>query len=719
MRNSDQSRKMRLAWVALTCGVLASGFAALWVEQGLEREAERHFAANWLLAFDRPPIALTDAELGYAPWATLAAGLALSGLLFGLLRSVFNTRADALRMATELTAEIRQSQRLLQESHHQISLLLDSSVEAIYGIDLNGNCTFCNKACLQLLGYQHAEELLGKNMHRQIHAKQADGAPLHEGQCRILEASRQATTIHVDDEVLWRRDGTAFPVEYWAAPQHHDGAIVGAVVSFLDLSERRRMEQALRVSEERLRIITDAAPDAIIMLDGVGDITFWNPAANRIFGYTEDEALGRNLHALLAPESYGDIHRMRFLYFQQTGQGAHVDHTTDLIGLRKDGSEVPLAISLSAVRVADSWHAIGILRDITKRKQLQDIRAQREAELRTTLYGIGDAVISVDDLGRVLLMNPMAETLTGWSEWHAQGKSLDEVFCIVDEKTRAKIDNPIALISHQFDIAGLAKRTLLIARDGAERAIGGSVAPILDEDGKLARMVIVFHDLTEEKRLADIVRDQLAIIETYDGLVALADLEGKLLYINAGGIKLLQGAHAEATLPDNIKDFCPQATAQQGDDDLIASAIEHAVWSGESTLQRLDGTEIPVAHRLFAIRDAEGSPKHIGVIIMDMSLQKAMQARLIVAEKLAAMGRILADVSHEINNPLAVVIGGTELILRELDEEHSQFKDQLTAVLRCAQRCNSALSKLLAYSAGSGEEDDGPPGQSMNNEQRS
>jgi PAS domain S-box-containing protein len=145
----------------------------------------------------------------------------------------------------------------LRESSEKINLLLNSAAEAIYGIDRNGNCTFCNDACLRLLGYKRPEELLGKNMHWQIHSKRPDGTPYPIEECRIFQAFLKGEGAHVDDEVLWRCDGTSFPAEYWSYPQRRNGAAVGAVVSFFDITARKNAERLHDLSAEILSILND------------------------------------------------------------------------------------------------------------------------------------------------------------------------------------------------------------------------------------------------------------------------------------------------------------------------------------------------------------------------------------------------------------------------------------------------------------------------------
>lgn len=126
-----------------------------------------------------------------------------------------------------------------------LQLIFDSTAEAFYGIDLNGCCTFCNRACLEFLGYENQEELIGKNMHDQIHHTLPDGTRFPVQNCRIFKAFKIGKGSHVDDELLWRKDGTSFPAEYWSYPQWRDGKTVGAVVTFLDITERRRNETLL------------------------------------------------------------------------------------------------------------------------------------------------------------------------------------------------------------------------------------------------------------------------------------------------------------------------------------------------------------------------------------------------------------------------------------------------------------------------------------------
>jgi PAS domain S-box-containing protein len=168
-----------------------------------------------------------------------------------------HSREDLERRVDERTIELEQeigdrqrAQEALHESEERIRLLLDSTAEAIYGMDRDGNCTFCNPATLRMLGQQKSTDLLGKNMHQMAHHTHTDGTPYAKEDCAISHSLQRGEGFHSDQEVYWRADGSNFPVEYWAFPIRKEGESVGAVVTFLDITERKRAEVAMVVAKE-------------------------------------------------------------------------------------------------------------------------------------------------------------------------------------------------------------------------------------------------------------------------------------------------------------------------------------------------------------------------------------------------------------------------------------------------------------------------------------
>jgi diguanylate cyclase (GGDEF)-like protein/PAS domain S-box-containing protein len=161
----------------------------------------------------------------------------------GELCAHFNSMAGSLQ--SDIAQRIK-AEETLKKSESQVRLLLNSTGEAIYGIDLNGNCTFANPTCVRILGYSRLEMLLGKNMHTLIHHSYEDGRPMSVENCMIFESIRKGKGIYVEDEVFWRADSTCFHVEYRSYPQTDGDAVYGGVVTFHDITERKQAEEKIR-----------------------------------------------------------------------------------------------------------------------------------------------------------------------------------------------------------------------------------------------------------------------------------------------------------------------------------------------------------------------------------------------------------------------------------------------------------------------------------------
>jgi two-component system, sensor histidine kinase and response regulator len=172
-----------------------------------------------------------------------------------LLKTLEHTANQRASKLEKLLEERKQSEERARRDHQMIRLLLDSTAEGIYGVNKDGVCTFANSSCLRLLGYQRESDLLGKKMHELIHHTRADGTPFPLAECKMHQAFEKCEDSHGDDEILWRRDGSSFPGEYWSHLIFKEEKKIGAVISLMDITERKR-------SEEELRAAKDAAEDA-------------------------------------------------------------------------------------------------------------------------------------------------------------------------------------------------------------------------------------------------------------------------------------------------------------------------------------------------------------------------------------------------------------------------------------------------------------------------
>ena len=164
-----------------------------------------------------------------------------------------------------------------KESDAQVRLLLNSTAEAIYGIDTQGECTFVNQSCLDMLGYKDDSELLGKNMHEIMHYNYQDGTAYPMDKCHICFAVQKEREIHINDEVFWRKDGSHFSAEYWSHPIFKDGVCVGAVVTFLDITDKKQADETIRRTQKM---------DALGKLTG-GIAHDYNNMLGVVLGYSE------------------------------------------------------------------------------------------------------------------------------------------------------------------------------------------------------------------------------------------------------------------------------------------------------------------------------------------------------------------------------------------------------------------------------------------------
>jgi PAS domain S-box-containing protein len=284
--------------------------------------------------------------------------------------------ADARLLVGGIAIDITERHRVaeaLREREEHIRLLLDSIAEAIYGIDNHGHCTFANSACARLLGYAEPREILGKDMHRLIHHTRVDGTPYPQEECQINRAYRAGVGSHVEDEVLWRADGTRFPAEYWSHPIRRGEEIVGAVVTFLDITERRYLEERIRQAQVRLQHVVASSPAVLYTLEGEGDALRPNWVSENVremLGYSAAETVEpRWWHEHVHPDdlqrAWSDVQTELFAH----GRLAH-----EYRFRHRDGHYHWIRSEMLLVRDAagKTVEIVGSWSDITERRQLED-----------------------------------------------------------------------------------------------------------------------------------------------------------------------------------------------------------------------------------------------------------------------------------------------------------------------------------------------------------
>ena len=289
----------------------------------------------------------------------LGTNLALA-LLLGLSGLAFVRHSARVQAATE--NEVRRRRESLQR-------LLDSAAEGLYGVDMQGRCSFINRSALEMLGYDKESDLLGRDMQALVHRAPA-AAVATAGAARPYPEQRE---LHIVGELFWRRDGSSFPVEYWSHPMWNDGELQGAVATFFDISERLNMQAALRQGEVRIAGLVDAVNDGVLTIDADGRIVLFNRAAERLFGVPATEAIGGTVERFIPrnPRAF-DGALTQELRFGDVDTGA----VRELFGKRANGQEFPLEVSLSRLDTERGTLMTAVLRDVSG---LQTARAERQA----------------------------------------------------------------------------------------------------------------------------------------------------------------------------------------------------------------------------------------------------------------------------------------------------------------------------------------------------
>ncbi|MCZ6802174.1 MAG: PAS domain S-box protein, partial [Nitrospirae bacterium] len=254
-------------------------------------------------------------------------------------------------------------------------LVLKSVGDGIYGVDLNGNTTFVNPAAARMIGWD-AQDLIGQPQHEILHHSNPDGSPYPRENCPIYQAFKDGKIHWMDSEVFWRKDGTSFPVEYTSTPlRGEEGKVIGAVVTFRDIRERKRNEKTIRQTEQRFRAIYNQTPLGIAILHSIsGQIKQNNQRYSDIIGYSQAEMLERNFHDITHPDDLQpELENM-----SQLLNGTIPSFQMEKRLIRKDGKTIWVNLTCVPLWLQDTdpRQHIALVEDITERKQSQIIHSR-------------------------------------------------------------------------------------------------------------------------------------------------------------------------------------------------------------------------------------------------------------------------------------------------------------------------------------------------------
>ncbi|MEW6429416.1 MAG: PAS domain S-box protein [Thermodesulfobacteriota bacterium] len=309
--------------------------------------------------------------------------------------------ASVIAAVNGATTSLHEANSTLEAQQQYIRLLLDSTAEAIYGLDTEGRCTFCNRSFLQLTGFSDEKDVLGARIHDLIHHFRKNGSDYPASLCPAHHAYLHSREVHHDEDVFWRRDGSSFPVEFWSHPIRQGDAVTGAVVTFIDISDRRAALTRLRRSEEMYRTLVENIDMGITLIDRNFTILAANLGQGKLFGVDPASFIGRKCHQEFEKRLQPCDHCPGRVAL---ANDEPAESTTQ--GVRDDGSRFTVRIRAFPVRDEDGRPQafIEVVEDVTDRLRLEE-ELQRTRKLESVGVLAGGIAHDFNNLLTAILGN--------------------------------------------------------------------------------------------------------------------------------------------------------------------------------------------------------------------------------------------------------------------------------------------------------------------------
>ena len=463
-----------------------------------------------------------------------------------------------------------------------------------------------------------------------------------------------------------------------------------------DIARQIETEDALRASEEKFRAITGSALDAIILMGSQGQISYWNPAAERIFGYTAEEVVGKDLHLLLAPEELHEAYREGFSGFKDTGAGPVVGKTSEFLARRKDGTIFPMEISTSSINIKHEWHAAGIVRDITGRKEAEASLRESEEKYRNILESMEEGYFEVDLAGNFTFFNDAVCLMSGYPRDELEGMNNRGYTSPETARMMFQVFNGIYRTGRPATMMDYE----MIRKDGTKRTLELSASLRRDAAGEPVGFRGLIRDVTKRKRSEEALRESeekyRTVLEANPDPVVVCDKECRVVYFNPAFTRVF-GWTLEERLGRGMDDFVPEEN-QAEMNAMMARLLAGESLSGiESRRYSKSGQVLPVSVSGTIYRDRNGNPVGSIINLRDISEQRKLQSQLQHAQKMEAVGTLAGGIAHDFNNLLQAVQGYAELLLRGKAADNSEAAG-LQKIINAAKRGGELTRQLLTFS---------------------
>jgi PAS domain S-box-containing protein len=575
---------------------------------------------------------------------------------------------DLRRHISELTLLGHQAVSASKERFHQV---MEAAPNAVIMINAAGQIEMVNARAERMFGYARAD-MLGRPADMLAPARfRGPGLP-----AAFFADLRSQPTAAGGDLYGLKNDGSEFPIEVGLNPiETNEGPMVLSAIA--DISARKRQE-------ERFRLVVEAAPSAMVMIDAAGTIEMVNAQAERVFGYARAEMLGHPVEMLVPERFHGKHPGLRTAFFADP-QSRPMGAGRDLYGRRKDGTEFPVEIGLKPIETDEGPMVLSAIVDISARKRLEE-------RFRLVVEAAPNAMVMINAAGPIEMVNAQAERVFGYARAEMLGHPVE---MLVPDRFHGKHPGlRTAFFADPRSRPMGAGRDLYGRRkDGSEFPVEIGLNPIETDEGTMVLSAIV--DISARKRQEERFR---RVVEAAPNAMVMIGAAGQIEMVNAQAERVFGYARAEMLgqpvemlVPERLRKKHPVLRAA-----FFADPRSRPMGAGRDLYGlRKDGTQFPVEIGLNPIETDEG-PMVLSAIV-DIADRVQLEAQLRQAQKMEAVGRLTAGVAHDFNNLLQAMMGGLELLKDRVGTDPTS--SQLLAMsIDAAQRGARLTHHLLAFS---------------------
>lgn len=581
----------------------------------------------------------------------------------------------------------QKTEEALRESREKYQSLFENANDAIYLREpQNGKIIDCNTKAAEMTGYS-IEELKGMSV-MDLHPVQ-ERSLLPEKFRAISEKGKLSGISGFHHQ---RKDGTLVDIEVNTNIVNLGGKKLNVSI-VRDVTERRQEEERRKETCKRLNAVMEASPDAIITATKDGIVTGWNPAAERLFGWTEEEALGKPNPII--PDAKQDEFQRRL---QAVAQGEYTQKMESL-RQRKDGTLIQVSISTAPLCEAggEITGVMAVLSDITKRKEAEEALRESEERLRVIFDAAQEGIVQVSPTGVILYANRRMAEMFGRPPDEVIGSSFfDHVH--PDQKT-ASGASMSRLGAGEVDIVSVERH--FIRRDGSDFWGYVSARRLAGPDGRIKAMVGIITDITESKNSIKALKASeekyRSLFEESKDVIYISSPDGKFIDINPAGVALFGYSSKEELLS---VDIARQLYIDPSERTRFKQTIEKQgfVTDYELSMKKKSGEELAVMTLTSSVvRDERGNIVAYRGIMRDMTEHRKLEQQLRQSQKMEAIGQLAGGIAHDFNNILSAIVGyGGMMQMKMAPDDANRLN--VEQILSSADRAANLTHSLLAFS---------------------